>query len=417
MDQEKEDNERGVMFRCFCAEFFTDTKHYSINCGSSHKSFIKNIINGNSKIDVALIMIPADDNFTESITHGDLSSESQGQSRLYALLINLLGIKQIIIGIDKMDSDVVQYKETRFNEIKEKTVSMLRDVGWSKEFIDTSVPILPISGFIGDNLIEKSDNMPWWNGVEVVLPNKSKITVTTLKDALEHMVVIPERSTSAIISMRTPISGVYKVKSKSRKYLTDTLTGRVEQGTIKCGDEVVFIPTHTPTEPCSGKIFFIEQSNKHIDYASAGDHCGFAIKGLSKVNMPKYNDVMIHKGDNSIRRVYSFICRIRVLENSEKLIIGSCLTVFVRSGRSSAKLTSINWKIGKGTGYSKMPNPSSLKTDEMAECVFELESPLVVDSFKNCEALGRVAIMDGLLIVMLGIIVSVNFEEQKENKN
>jgi elongation factor 1-alpha len=88
--------------------------------------------------------------------------------------------------------------------------STLIKVGWPKAFVDSSVPFMPISGWMGDNLIKKSENMPWWTGAEIVLPNKSKITITTLKEALEQMVMIPERSSNAI--MRTPISGIYKIK-------------------------------------------------------------------------------------------------------------------------------------------------------------------------------------------------------------
>jgi elongation factor 1-alpha len=171
-----------------------------------------------------------------------------------------------------MDSDVAQYKESRYKEIKEEMVSTLIKVGWPKAFVETSVPFMPISGWIGDNLIKKSENMTWWNGAEVVLPNKNKITVNTLKEALEQMVMIPERSSNAI--MRTPISGIYKIKG-----IGDVLTGRVEQGTVKPGEEVVFLPTHTASTPCQGKVFSVEMHHKVVDSATSGDNCGFNIKG------------------------------------------------------------------------------------------------------------------------------------------
>lgn len=419
IEQDKEDRKKNLVFSCYRAEFFTDTQHYTMDINNDHKSFIKNIIAENSIIDVALIMIPADDNFMESITCGDSTScRSYGKSRLYSLLIRLLGIKQIIIGIDKMDSGIAQYKESRYNEIKEKTISMLLEVGWSREFINTSVPFLPISGFIGDNLINKSDNMPWWNGSDVVSSDKVKITVVTLIDALEKMVTIPAPKISS--NMRTTISGIYKVKSNiksndkvkskvknnDKKYYNDVITGRVVQGTINCGENVVFIPTHTTAKACRGKISSIKKQNNYIDRAIAGDYCGFTIEGLSKENMPKFSDIIISEGDNSITGVYSFTCRLKVLETFDKLMIGSCVTIFVRSGRSKAKITAINWK--SNSDYNKIPNPFSLKINDTVECIFQLELPLVVDTFKNCETLCRVAIIDEQIIVMLGVIVSVN---------
>lgn len=105
---------------------------------------------------------------------------------------------------------MAHYKEARYKEIKDEMTSTLIKVGWPKAFVETSVPFLPISGWMGDNLIKRSENMTWWNGCEIVLPNKSKITIFTLKEALEQMVMIPERSSAAI--MRTPISGIYKIK-------------------------------------------------------------------------------------------------------------------------------------------------------------------------------------------------------------
>jgi elongation factor 1-alpha len=261
---------------------------------------------------------------------------------------------------------------------------------------------MPISGWIGDNLIKKSENMTWWNGAEVVLPNKNKITVNTLKEALEQMVMIPERSSNAI--MRTPISGIYKIKG-----IGDVLTGRVEQGTVKPGEEVVFLPTHTASTPCQGKVFSVEMHHKVVDSATSGDNCGFNIKGLVKENMPRVGDIMILKKDDTIGRAYAFTAQVRVLEHPGELKVGYCPIAFVRTGRSAVRMTAINWKIGKESGNTKAPNPTSLKSNEMGEAVFEPMQPFVVDTFKNCEGLGRVAIMEGASVIMLGKVTAVDF--------
>lgn len=169
---------------------------------------------------------------------------------------------------------MARYQEARYNEIKEEMSATLIKVGWPKAFVDTSVPFMPISGWMGDNLITKSPNMAWWKGVEITLPNKSKITVTTIKECLEQMVQIPERSKTAI--MRTPISGIYKIKG-----IGDVLTGRVEQGTVRPSEEVIFLPTHTTSTPCTGKVFSVEMHHKVVDSATSGDNCGFNIKGIN----------------------------------------------------------------------------------------------------------------------------------------
>jgi len=410
MDRQKEERERGVTISCTTKEFFTETKHYTVIDAPGHRSFIKNMITGASQADVALIMIPADGNFTTAIARGNpKTGEVQGQTRQHALLINLLGVKQIIVGVNKMDSDMAKYGEPRYKEIKEEMASTLIKVGWPKPFVDSSVPFIPISGWLGDNLITPSTNMPWYTGSEVTLPNKKKIVIKTLKQALEEMVAIPERSSSAI--MRTPISGIYKIKG-----IGDVLTGRVEQGTVKPGEEVVFLPTHTSSTPCQGKVFSVEMHHKVVESATSGDNCGFNIKGLVKENMPRVGDIMILKKDETLGRAYSFNAQVRVLEHPGELKSGYCPIAFVRTGRSAVRMTEIVWKMGKETGNQKVEKPQSLKSNEMGEASFEPMQPFVVDTFKNCEGLGRVAIMEGASVIMLGKVTFVDFKEKVVEK-
>jgi elongation factor 1-alpha len=408
MDRQKEERERGVTISCTTKEFFTTTKHYTVIDAPGHRNFIKNMITGASQADVALLMVPADGNFTTAIARGNAKAgEVQGQTRQHALLINLLGVKQLLVGINKMDADLAGYKQTRYNEIKEEMERMLTRVGWLKPFVDNCVPFLPISGWRGDNLITKSTNMDWWTGVDIKREPKdaAKIHVNTLLDCLENFVTVPERSTKVIA--RTPISGIYKIKG-----IGDVLTGRVEQGTVKPGEEVIFLPTHTTSTPCDGKIFTVEMHHKSVPQAVSGDNCGFNVKALRKENMPRVGDVMVLKSDQTINRAKSFTAQVRVLEHPGELKTGYCPIAFVRTGRSAVRMTKINWKVGKETGNQKLEDPVSLKSTEMAEAVFEPQQPFVVDTFKNCEGLGRVALMEGASVIMLGKVVSVAHPEK-----
>jgi elongation factor 1-alpha len=405
MDRQKDERERGVTISCTTKEFFTESYHYTVIDAPGHRDFIKNMITGASQADIALIMIPADGNFATSIAKGNhKAGEVQGQTRQHALLINLLGVKQIIIGVNKMDCDLAGYKEARYNEVKDEMVNVLTRVGWKKEFVDKSVPFLPISGWKGDNLIKQSENMKWWKGVEVEVPGKGKKHIVTLLDALEHLVVPPERQQNKV--MRTPISGVYKIKGAG-----DVLTGRVEQGTVKPGDEVVFLPTHTPSLPCTGKIFSVEMHHKSQPAANAGDNVGLNVKGLVKENMPRVGDIMILKSDQTIKKCKEFTCQVQILNHPGELKVGYSPIAFVRTARSAVRMSKINWKLSKETGNKKAPDPVSIKATEMAEVVFAPQQPFVVDSFKNCEGLGRIAIMEGATVVMLGKVNEVIFDD------
>ena len=112
MDRQKEERERGVTISCTTKEFFTDKWHYTIIDAPGHRDFIKNMISGAAQADVALLMVPADGNFTTAIQKGNhKAGEVQGQTRQHARLLNLLGVKQLIVGVNKMDCDTAGYKK------------------------------------------------------------------------------------------------------------------------------------------------------------------------------------------------------------------------------------------------------------------------------------------------------------------
>ena len=178
MDTQKEERERGVTIKCTTKEFFTDTKHYTIVDAPGHANYIRNMLNGTSCTDICLLLVPADGNFTASI---------MGQSKQHAVLANLLGIKQVIVGINKMDDQsTANYGESRYKEIKDEMENILIKAGYDKKYVSESVPFIPYSGWYGDNLTKKSINMSWWNGQDIVTKSGKKIHVDTLVDCLEH---------------------------------------------------------------------------------------------------------------------------------------------------------------------------------------------------------------------------------------
>jgi elongation factor 1-alpha len=404
MDRSKEERARGVTIACTTKEFYTTSYHYTIIDAPGHRDFIKNMISGASQADVALLMVPADGNFTAAIAKGNhKAGEVQGQTRQHARLINLLGCKQLLVGVNKMDCDVAKYSKERYTEIRDEMVNMLSKLGWKKVFIEKRVPILPISGWVGDNLLKPSDKMPWWKGQDILRGKTEKIHVHTLLDALENLCQVPKRdSTSAL---RMPVNGVYKIKG-----VGDVITGRVEQGTCEPGQEVIFLPTHTSSKACTGKIFSVEMHHKMVKSALPGDNVGLNVKGLDKINMPRVGDIMILKSDASIKACKTFTAQVQVLDHPGQLKKGYSPIAFVRTARSACKIADIEWKIGKETGGKKAPSPPFLKANEMAQVIFEPCQDFVVDTFKNCEGLGRVAIMEGANVVMLGKIVKVEFK-------
>ena len=405
MDRQKEERERGVTISCTTKEFFTERWHYTIIDAPGHRDFIKNMISGAAQADVALLMVPADGNFTTAIQKGNhKAGEVQGQTRQHARLINLLGVKQLVVGINKMDTDTAgPYSNGRYDEVGGEMKNMLIKVGWKKDFIEKSVPVLPLSGWMGDNLIKKTENMGWWSGQDIMV-GKEKLHINTLYDCLNDMCSPPGRNEEA--NMRMPVSGIYKIKG-----VGDVIAGRIEQGLVNPNEEVVFMPTHTSANTCGGKVFTIEMHHTRHDVAKPGDNVGLNIKGLDKQNMPRVGDVMIYKKDTTLDRCGQFTAQVQTLDIPGEIKPGYSPIGFVRCGRSACKVTSFNFKVGKETGGKKMESPHSLKSNEMAEVVFQPQQPLIVDSFKNCEGLSRIAFLDGNTAVMLGKVTGLVYKK------
>merc|ERR1712031_30652 len=204
----------------------------------------------------------------------------------------------------------------------------------------------------GDNLLKKSENMAWWKGMDVVI-GKETIHVDTLQDVFNNFFRVPERPSSA--PMRMPISGIYKIKG-----VGDVLAGRVEQGLVKPGEEVIFLPTHTAANPCVGKVFTVEMHHQRAEQAKPGDNVG-----LDKQNMPRTGDVMVYKKDTSLGQTKEFDAQIQVLDIPNEIKTGYSPIGFVRCGRAACRVSALKWKMGKETGGKKMEDPHALKSNEM----------------------------------------------------
>jgi elongation factor 1-alpha len=324
-----------------------------------------------------------------------------------------------LVGINKMDCDTAAYGNDRYVEVRDEVKRMLKQVGTPAEKIDNCIPYLPLSGWVGDNLIEKSTNMDWWTGMDIAKRARTKaeikagtevekVHVDTLLDCLEKLVVPPRRDDSK--PLRMPVSGVYNIKGVGM-----VITGRVEQGKFTKDLGVCFLPTHQDGKlDCKGKVFSIEMHHKQHAEAHPGDNVGLNIKGLNKDLLPRAGDVMCTSdvgGRGGLSQVSDFTAQVQVLDHPGELKIGYTPIAFIRTGRAACRMSKIVWKMGKSTGKQKVDFSEDasafLKKNEVGEVVFEPQSPFVAESFKVCEGMGRVAIMEGNGVVMLGKVTKV----------
>jgi len=409
MDAQKDERERGVTISCRTKEFFTDKYHYSIIDAPGHRDFIKNMISGASQADVALLMVPASKGgFEVSIAKGNhKKQEVQGQTRQHARLCHLLGIEQLIVGVNKMDEGSVKWSEARYKEIQTEVESMLTKIGYKTK----KIPFIPMSGFLGVNLTSKGDDMakkemPWYKGWTVKI-KKEKISGRTLYDALENVAKPPKRDSKK--PFRMPVSGVYKIKG-----VGDVITGRIEQGKLVPNEGVGFAPTGV-----TGKAFTIEMHHKNVEMAGTGDNVGINVKGLPKGELPKSGDVMYslnEPADSQPKQVKEFNALVFVQDHPGQLKAsvkkagkkgeewqgGFTPTIHVRTAKAPCRMQQILWKMGKKTGDVKAPDPLFLEAGEQAEVVFAPKMPFVCAPYAECKALGRMAAMDSNSLIMLG---------------
>jgi len=408
MDKSKDERARGVTIACTTKEFFTTKYHYTIIDAPGHRDFIKNMISGAAQADVALLMVPANKGgFETSIQKGNhKKGEVQGQTRQHARLLHLLGVEQVIVGVNKMDDKSVGYKQDRYKEIKSEVDKMLTKIGFKTK----KIPFIPLSGFKGDNLIEKSTNMDWYKGFEVKV-KKEKVKGHTLLDALNDVVTVPKRPSKD--PFRMPVSGVYKIKG-----VGDVITGRIEQGKLKPGVDVGFSPTQ-----CSGACFSIEMHHKTVDSAKPGDNVGVNVKKLPKENMPKCGDVMFINGEagdsDPPKAVTEFTAAVFVQDHPGQLKHatkdpktggykgGFTPSIHVRTAKAPCQLVEIKWKKGKSTNQQKIESPMFIQAGDEAEIVMRPAAPFTVDSYESCKPLGRMAAMDSNSLIMLGRILKV----------
>ena len=154
LDNLKAERERGITINISLTQFETDKYHYTIIDAPGHRDFIKNMITGTSQADCAVLVISSQAGEFEA------GIAKEGQTKEHALLAYTLGVKQMVVAVNKMDHPSTNYKEERFNEIQSEAKNFLKAAGYKPE----NIPFVPVSGWTGENLTEKTDKMPWYKG-------------------------------------------------------------------------------------------------------------------------------------------------------------------------------------------------------------------------------------------------------------
>jgi elongation factor 1-alpha len=371
MDKLKSERERGITIDISLWQFETAKYHFTIIDAPGHRDFIKNMITGTSQADCAILMIASPQGEFEAGISKD------GQTREHALLSFTLGVKQMIVCMNKMDEKSVNFSQDRYNEIKKEVEGFLKKVGYKPE----EIPFIPISGWQGDNMLERSPNTPWYTGPILI-------------EALDK-IVPPKRPTEK--PLRLPLQDVYKIGG-----IGTVPVGRVETGIIKPGMQVSFAPGDVKTEVKS-----VEMHHTSIPEAIPGDNVGFNVKGLSTKDI-KRGYVCGDAKNDPPREVDSFLAQVIIMNHPGQIENGYCPVLDCHTAHIACKFTEIQAKIDRRTGKAIEEEPKSVKNGDSALIILTPTKPMCVESFAEYPPLGRFAVRDMKQTVAVGVVKVAN---------
>ena len=365
MDQLKEERERGITIDIAHKEFQTPKYYFTIIDAPGHRDFVKNMITGASQADAAVLVLSCADGV-------------QAQTREHAYLAKVLGINQLIVGINKMDA--VNYDRVKYEDVKTSIMSLLKTVGY-----DTSkILAVPYSALAGENVTKKSEKMTWYNG-------------PTLLEALDTFQV-PQKPTDK--PLRLPIQDVYSISG-----FGTVPVGRVETGVMKPGDQVIIMPSGIKTEVKS-----IEMHHQQLQKAEPGDNIGFNIKGVDKKDV-KRGDV-VGPANNPPTVAQEFTAQIVVINHPTAIATGYTPVFHIHTAQVAATITEIAEKKDPKTGQTLQKNPEFIKNGDVAIVKVRPTKPVVVEKYSEFPQLGRFAIRDMGQTVAAGVVLDVVKREQ-----
>lgn len=379
LDKLKAERERGITIDIALWKFESPKSVFTIIDAPGHRDFIKNMITGTSQADAAILIIAsAQGEFEAGIS-------KEGQTREHGLLAFTLGVKQMVVCTNKMDDKTVNFAEDRYEEIKKEVGTYLKKVGYNIE----KVRFIPISGWHGDNMITKSDRMPWYKGP----------TLLEALDTLEAPVRPVEKA------LRLPLQDVYKIGG-----IGTVPVGRVETGIMRPGDVVTFAPANVTTEVKS-----IEMHHESVPEAVPGDNVGFNVKNISVKDIRR-GFVCGNTKEDPPREAADFTAQVIILNHPGQISNGYAPVLDCHTSHIACKFAEIESKIDRRSGKELEKEPKFVKSGDAAMVRMVPQKPMCVEVFNDYPPLGRFAVRDMRQTVAVGIIKSVTKKDPSAGK-
>ena len=360
MDNLKEERERGVTIDVSYKKFEAQKHIFTIIDAPGHRDFVKNMITGTSQADVAVLVVAAKEGI-------------QPQTKEHAFLAQVMGIKQIVVAMNKMDE--VNYDEAKFKEMKDSVQKLLTGVGYKAD----NIKFVPVSAWRGDNIVKKTENMKWYTG-------------KTLLDTLDDLTAPPSPVDKPL---RIPLQDVYNIKGVGA-----IPVGRIETGTVHPGDKVVVMPSGK-----QGEVKSLEEHHTQLTVGKPGNNIGFSIRGLSADDMARGDVVGLVQNPPTVAK--SFVAQIVVLNHPTAIPVGYTPVFHIHTAQMSMTLTELRKRMDPKTGATVEENPKFLKTGDAAIVKIVPTKPVCLEKFSEFPQMGRFAIRDMGQTVAAGVVLEV----------
>lgn len=364
MDALQAERDQGITIDTSQIWFKTDARDYTIIDAPGHKEFLKNMITGAAQSDAALLIIDAAEGVRE-------------QSRRHGYLLHLLGIRQVAVAVNKMD--LINYEKDQFDLIEQEYRDYLASIGVTPTFV------IPVSARQGDNIVNQTNAMPWYKGPTVVKALDSFMPTASPVDR----------------PLRFPVQDVYKFDHRR------IIAGRIEEGSLKVGDTLLFSPSNKSARVQSIEYWSTVPGKKPPTEASAGESIGIT---LDEQIFVERGELVSHVEHAPIE---TDVFRARIFWlGHEPMVKGKSYRIKLGTLEAPVTVQSIESIIDT----SDLSNTSShqVERNQVAEIVLRARRMLALDEFIKAPKSGRFVLIDKYDIAGGGIISMEGYADQRD---